>query len=926
MFKAAEQYVAVSLLALFLGGCLYQNQKERIDPYIQPLFNPQHADVVYAVNCGGPKLLGTNDVLYLSDESIPQATGGNAASLKVLVKGAKTADLNLYQTERWCEQPCSYKFDTPYSGKYTLVLKFSENVDHHKKGSRVFSVRMGGATVAKDLDIVAATGSTKKVHDVFVEFEVAGGELKVAGKTYPITGPQIDVALQKGPAENPKINAIVVTRGNKAAAAKVFAAKKKGKKAKAKMSDVWELDVLVFTMFALTLAHAVLNNQLLLAATFLVLSLFTEQASIRLGGTHCHDTSPFMVSRCSSLNSVLYYVPWMYSCFLSGVAVAGQYKWLTPWIVGWLHFGFCGPYEMQGPVMKWWKYPNKQGYIFKGDASDTWFLLPDKEGIKAAPHAVAALAARWHSMPVYATLFHYALGFGFATGMYFTGGNKILSAVLTPLLGLAWTLPVNGLEAAGVPHLTSVPFLMLLAALGPALLWAMRWSPKPAAADDAADAPEAGGKGKGQGKKGKGKGAEDKPKRLDGADEAEPEPATTKADPLLFLIPLMNVVYFTTVHFRYAGIKTELYLVVTLVSLFSLVVHAYGCGMFKYEQVKRVYHDGFSGPGHLFEKLATAAGNAHVADDSSPVGLVALVLMILAALYGVARMTDISTGNKDKFFVKLAASVVGAHWAGWGVSYGYRLDWFVTKVGLVATMASVVYIANAQSINFDHPHCLIVGFAVLGDTYIRYWNDDAKTAACGGNDPRFVNTKHHWAAYLVAWTVGAANVVVGYLPVFAMLYTREKKDLDSFSSEDMYAVYALLAGLVLKYIVDQQGLDFYHRYETDEGATTDHALVWRLSRHPDALLNAAIWGCLYFLMQGPAYKGKLLPLCVGAALYSVACALCSTLAFVEKDDDKFCEQEVRLKRKQDTPFLINQYVEMAGLVAVIAIVAGAVHA
>ena len=49
MFKAAEQYVAVSLLALFLGGCLYQNQKERIDPYIQPLFNPQHADVVYAV-------------------------------------------------------------------------------------------------------------------------------------------------------------------------------------------------------------------------------------------------------------------------------------------------------------------------------------------------------------------------------------------------------------------------------------------------------------------------------------------------------------------------------------------------------------------------------------------------------------------------------------------------------------------------------------------------------------------------------------------------------------------------------------------------------------------------------------------------------------------------------------------------------------
>ena len=43
-----------------------------------------------------------------------------------------------WYTERWCEHPCNYKFDTPYSGKYTLVLKFSENVAHHKKKDRVF--------------------------------------------------------------------------------------------------------------------------------------------------------------------------------------------------------------------------------------------------------------------------------------------------------------------------------------------------------------------------------------------------------------------------------------------------------------------------------------------------------------------------------------------------------------------------------------------------------------------------------------------------------------------------------------------------------------------------------------------------------------------------------------------------------------------
>ena len=75
--------------------------------------------------------------------------------------------------------------------------------------------------------------------------------------------------------------------------------------------------------FRLTVLHAVLNNELVLAATFLLLSVCTEQASIRLGGTHCHNTSPFMFSTCSSWNSILYYVPWMYSCYLSGTKIAG---------------------------------------------------------------------------------------------------------------------------------------------------------------------------------------------------------------------------------------------------------------------------------------------------------------------------------------------------------------------------------------------------------------------------------------------------------------------------------------------------------------------------------------------------------------------------------------------------------------------------
>jgi hypothetical protein len=59
------------------------------------------------------------------------------------------------------------------------------------------------------------------------------------------------------------------------------------------------------------------TGRIALVIACLVLALCTEQASIKLGGTHCHKEGIAMVSRCSSLNSVTYYVPWMYSCLLS---------------------------------------------------------------------------------------------------------------------------------------------------------------------------------------------------------------------------------------------------------------------------------------------------------------------------------------------------------------------------------------------------------------------------------------------------------------------------------------------------------------------------------------------------------------------------------------------------------------------------------
>ena len=89
-------------------------------------------------------------------------------------------------------------------------------------------------------------------------------------------------------------------------------------------TSIFELDVLVVGLFFLTVLHALSErnkycrkeNCVLLVASFF-LGLFTEQASQRFGGTHCHASGFLNFDRCSSLNSVLYYAPWVYVCVQS---------------------------------------------------------------------------------------------------------------------------------------------------------------------------------------------------------------------------------------------------------------------------------------------------------------------------------------------------------------------------------------------------------------------------------------------------------------------------------------------------------------------------------------------------------------------------------------------------------------------------------
>lgn len=75
------------------------------------------------------------------------------------------------------------------------------------------------------------------------------------------------------------------------------------------LEPMLELDILVGLMTLATVIHAATTRGgITLAVVVLVLALMVEQASVWLGGTHCHKDASAMVTPCSSVNSVVYYV------------------------------------------------------------------------------------------------------------------------------------------------------------------------------------------------------------------------------------------------------------------------------------------------------------------------------------------------------------------------------------------------------------------------------------------------------------------------------------------------------------------------------------------------------------------------------------------------------------------------------------------
>ena len=200
----------VLLLAALVGSVVGKVSKEPLFNWSKGL-NPNN--VLHAINCGANEYhTDVNGVKWMPDIG---STGGFKSS-----EGSNhrwiMPDTEVYHTERWSNENFSYMipFDVNEDGDYVLVLKFSEQY-FSQSGEKVFDVKIGDKVVLDGLDPLAMAGAKLLPYDAFIEIKTKRGEVYINGGKVKgaVKKESLLVTFVKGPADNPKINAIALVSG-----------------------------------------------------------------------------------------------------------------------------------------------------------------------------------------------------------------------------------------------------------------------------------------------------------------------------------------------------------------------------------------------------------------------------------------------------------------------------------------------------------------------------------------------------------------------------------------------------------------------------------------------------------------------------------------------------------------------------------------
>lgn len=167
--------------------------------------------VIYAINAGGESHVDTYGIKYQRD---PLRSVGTASDYgkQLLIGRVAEDDQILYQTERYHTSTFGYDIPVSEDGWYLLVLKFSE-VYFNAPNMKVFDVVLNGdLTIASDLDVFERVGRGV-AHDEYIEFEVKSGKILFEGDETELTRGKMRVEFIKSYRDNPKVNAIILTKG-----------------------------------------------------------------------------------------------------------------------------------------------------------------------------------------------------------------------------------------------------------------------------------------------------------------------------------------------------------------------------------------------------------------------------------------------------------------------------------------------------------------------------------------------------------------------------------------------------------------------------------------------------------------------------------------------------------------------------------------
>ena len=168
--------------------------------------------VVHAINCGGYPYTDKNGISYSSDKFYD---GGKTSDYGMNYDISNTDDMIIYQTERWSSGTITYSLPLKGDGIYTLILKFSE-VYFTRANEKVFDIALGKKTVVKNLDIYEKVGKGN-AYDEYVEFTLKNNKIYFNGNECngAYENEQLKLKFLKGYKDNPKINGILLYKGNK---------------------------------------------------------------------------------------------------------------------------------------------------------------------------------------------------------------------------------------------------------------------------------------------------------------------------------------------------------------------------------------------------------------------------------------------------------------------------------------------------------------------------------------------------------------------------------------------------------------------------------------------------------------------------------------------------------------------------------------